>query len=235
MKQYCLFVFIFLMHSCDSKSQSNISKIENETFIKNHRTNLNGKQIVEELDKLNFFNLTQESEVDEEKRVLEESYNEHNFFEGDLRGETLNFVDNRFYFVDGEELFEIGGLVNYLKIVKPVFEKLGLELNYSNGKSIQTDKYWKHTIKLNGREYIAFESNFGKLDWGIAYVNFIKMLNSELSAQKSEERFYPISCKNDGRIVLLTPKQFEFVKKHYPNDEEHPQEIEIWKKENNIK
>jgi hypothetical protein len=223
------------MYSCDSKSQSNISETGNETFIKSHRTNFNGKQIVEELDKLNFFNLTHESEVNEEKRLLEESYNEYNFFEGNLRGETLSFVDNRFYFVDGEELFEIGGLVEYLKIVKPVFAKLNLKLDYSNEKSFQTDKYWKHTIELNGREYIAFNSSFGELDWGIAYVNFIEMLNCELSAQKSEERFYPISCQNDGRIVLLTPKQFEFVKKHYPNDGEHPQEIEIWKKENNIK
>lgn len=146
----------------------------------------------------------------------------------------MSFIDNRFYFVDSEELFEIGGLIKYLEIVKLVFEKLDLKLNYSN-ESIQTDKYCKHTIELNGREYVAFDSNFGKLNWGIAYVNFIKMLNSELSAQKSEERFYPISCQNDGRIVLLTAKQFEFVKKHYPNDGEHPQEIEIWKKENNIK
>lgn len=62
MKQYCLLIFIFLMYSCDSKSQSNTSKTGSETFIKSHRTNFNGRQIVEELDKLNFFNLTQESE-----------------------------------------------------------------------------------------------------------------------------------------------------------------------------
>jgi hypothetical protein len=86
---------------------------------------------------------------------LEKAFDELNFFEGKLRGETLNFVDNRFYSIDSEELFEIGGLTNYLKIVKPTFEKLGLKLNYSNEKSSQTKEYWKHTIELNGKEYVG--------------------------------------------------------------------------------
>jgi hypothetical protein len=221
--------------SCDSKSQNKTPKIENNYVSKNNATKLDGKQIVEELNRLNFFNLTNNSELNEEKNKLEKSYNEINFFEGNLRGETLDFVNNRFYFIDSEELFEIGGLINYLKIVQPTFEKMGLKLNYSNEKSFQTNKYWKHTIELNGKEYVAFENDFGESDWGIAYVKFIEMLNSELKNQNCVDRFYPVSCQNDGKIVLLTQKQFEFVKENYPDDNEHPKELEIWKKENNIK
>ena len=224
-----------MIFACNSKAQNNDLKTEEKTAEKNIKSKLNGKQIVHELEKLNFFNLTDKAELNEEKIELEKAFNELNFFEGKLRGETLNFVDNRFYSIDSEELFEIGGLTNYLKIVKPTFEKLGLKLNYSNEKSSQTKEYWKHTIELNGKEYVAFDNNFGELDWGIAYVKFIEMLNAELEAQKSDERFYPISAQNDGRLVLLTKNQFEFVKENYPNDNEHPKTLEDWKNENGIK
>ena len=224
-----------MIFACNSKAQNNDLKTEEKTAEKNIKSKLNGKQIVHELEKLNFFNLTDKAELNEEKIELEKAFNELNFFEGKLRGETLNFVDNRFYSIDSEELFEIGGLTNYLKIVKPTFEKLGLKLNYSNEKSSQTKEYWKHTIELNGKEYVAFDNNFGELDWGIAYVKFIEMLNADLEAQKSDERFYPISAQNDGRLVLLTKKQFEFVKENYPYDNEHPKTLEDWKNENGIK
>ena len=235
MKQILLLTFSFIIFACNSKAQNNDLKTEEKTAEKNIKSKLNGKQIVHELEKLNFFNLTDKAELNAEKIELEKAFNELNFFEGKLRGETLNFVDNRFYSIDSEELFEIGGLTNYLKIVKPTFEKLGLKLHYSNEKSSQTKEYWKHTIELNGKEYVAFDNNFGELDWGIAYVKFIEMLNAELEAQKSDERFYPISAQNDGRLVLLTKKQFEFVKENYPYDNEHPKTLEDWKNENGIK
>jgi hypothetical protein len=235
MKQFAFLIFSILVLGCNSKAQNNIPKTENKSFEKSNKTKLSGKQIVEELEKLNFFNLTSKSELNAEKLEIEKSYNELNFLEGKSKDESLEFLDNRFYSIDSEELFEIGGLIEYLKIVKPTFEKLGLKLNYSNEKSSQTKEYWKHTIELNGKEYVAFDNNFGELDWGIAYVKFIEMLNAELEAQKSEERFYPISAQNDGRIVLLTKKQFEFVKENYPNDNEHPKTLEDWKNENGIK
>ena len=234
MKKYLYLIFTVLVISCNSKTQNNAQKKEINLIEKNSKTKLKGKQIVQELEKLNFFNLTIKSEIGAEKEELEKTFNELNFFEGKLRGETLEFLNNRFYFIDCEELFEIGGLTNYLKIVKPTFEKLNLSLKYSNEKSNQTEKYWKHTIELNGKEYVAFDNEFGDLDWGIAYVKFIEMLNAELAMQKSEERFYPISAKNDGRIVLLTKKQFEFIKENYPNDNEQPKDLEQWKIENGI-
>ena len=234
MKKYLYLIFTVLVISCNSKTQNNAQKKEINLIEKNSKTKLKGKQIVQELEKLNFFNLTIKSEIGAEKEELEKTFNELNFFEGKLRGETLEFLNNRFYFIDCEELFEIGGLTNYLKIVKPTFEKLNLSLKYSNEKSNQTEKYWKHTIELNGKEYVAFDNEFGDLYWGIAYVKFIEMLNAELAMQKSEERFYPISAKNDGRIVLLTKKQFEFIKENYPNDNEQPKDLEQWKIENGI-
>ncbi|WP_264532453.1 hypothetical protein [Flavobacterium sp. N502540] len=194
------------------------------------KNKIKGKEIVTELIKLNFFNLTDKSDLKAAKVEFEKSYDKLFYFEGTMR-ENLTFTDNRFYFIDSETLFEGGGLIQYLEVVKPLFDKLNLKLDVSDEFSSQTEKHWRHTIKLNGKEYVAFDNDFDGNDWGIAFVNFIEMLNNVLRFQNSKEQFYPISSGNDGRIVLLTLEQFEFVTSHYPNNNEHPRTIKDWKKD----
>lgn len=213
------FVFNLRAQNKDNKAV-NISK---------DKSKFSGKEIVSELSKLDFFNLTDKSDLKRTKAEFEKSYNELSFFEG-LMKEDLVFTDNRFYFIDSETLFEGGGLIQYLETVKISFEKLNLKLFISDEYNNQTEKHWKHTIKLNGKEYVAYDRDFGENDWGISYINFIEMLNSELKLQNSKEQFYPISSGNDGRMVLLTEKQFEFVQINYPNNNEHPKKISDWKK-----
>ena len=190
---------------------------------------LTGKQIIEGLDKRHFFDLTDTADLIKTKKGFEDSYSKHNFFEGTLRDDSLVFTDNRFYFIDCEDLFEVGGLTGYLDVVKVSFEKLNLKLEYSNETSNQTDIYWSHKINLNGRQYIAYENNFNDYDWGIAFINFIEMLNDQLVKQGSNELFYPINGGNGGRMVLLTPEQFQFVQANFPNDENLPKILNEWK------
>jgi hypothetical protein len=52
---------------------------------------------------------------------------------------------------------------------------------------------------------------------------------------KSDERFYPVIASEDGRIVLLNSHLAKFVKDIYPNDNEHPKDLEEWMKENKLK
>ena len=213
---------------CHSKNDAS-SRIRNENPKKVIHKKLNGREIVSELESLGYFNLTDSSELEEVKADFEKSYNDFNFFQGPTREETLVFMDNRYHWVDCEELYEMGGLIEYLEQVKPTFEKLGLKLDYSNEKVEQGGDGWKHTIDLNGVEYTAFEGQFSDVDWGIAYVNFIEMLNTELRKQNSSELFYPINCGNDGMFVLLTPKQLDFIIQNYPNNQEHPTTMSAWK------
>lgn len=194
----------------------------------NYIKKLSGKEIVSELNRLNFFNLTDKKDLKITKDDFEKSYDELSFFEGHMR-DDLSFTDNRFYFIDSETLFEGEGLIQYLETVKISFDKLNLKLLISDEFEDQTDKHLLHKIKLNGKEYIAFNNDFGSYDWTIAYLDFIEMLNDQLKIQGTDEQFYPISSGNDGRIVLLTKKQFEFVKMNYPTDKEHPKEIIDWK------
>ncbi|NER14987.1 hypothetical protein GWK08_16145 [Leptobacterium flavescens] len=234
MKHIFLIIFIFVFLGCDSKNGNASSKIWNENPKKEVKKKLSGKEIAVELEKLDYFNLTDESELDVVKTGFEKSYTDLNFFQGPMREETFSFMDYRYHWVDCEELFEIGGLIKYLNQIKPTFEKLGLELEFGNEKSEQSENSWKHTIELNGIEYIAFDGQFSDLDWGIAYINFIEMLNAELRRQNSNEQFYPINCGNDGMFVLLTLKQLNFINWNYPIDDEHPTTLSAWKAKNGL-
>ncbi|HEX8014425.1 MAG TPA: hypothetical protein VF465_04265, partial [Flavobacterium sp.] len=111
MNKTLLLLFSFLFLSCNSKSQNNIAEKEPEKQQKTAKHKLTGKQIIVELEKLNFFNLTEKKDLKEAKAEFEKSYNELNFFEGKMEGESVIFTDNRFYFIDTETLFEGGGLI----------------------------------------------------------------------------------------------------------------------------
>lgn len=225
MESVTILVISLLFFAFNLKAQNKNNKRKDFSNDK-----LTSKEIVAELSKLGFFNLTDKSDLKRTKAEFEKSYNELSFFEGVMK-EDLIFTDNRFYFIDSETLFEGGGLIQYLETVKLSFDKLNLKLIFSDEYSNQTEKHWRHTIKLNGKEYIAYDDDFGEKDWGISFINFIEMLNSELKLQNSKEQFYPISSGNDGRMVLLTNEQFEFVKANYPNNNEHPKTISDWKKD----
>ena len=234
LRQLFLIIILCTFWACNSKKDSAVSKIKNSNPKKVIQKKLSGEAVVSELEKLGYFSLTNESELETVKANFQKAYTDLNFFQGPMRGETLNFMDNRYHWVDCEELFEIGGLTEYLNQVKPTFDNLGLELKFENEKSEQDQNSWKHTIEINGIEYIAFDGQFSDLDWGIAYVNFIEMLNAELRRQNSDEQFYPINCGNDGMFVLLTPMQFDFVDQNYPDDNEHPTTMSSWKIKNGL-
>ena len=234
MRKIIFLAFLTTVISCNSKNGNASSKIRNENPTIEVQKKLNGKEIVNGLEKLEYFRLTDSLELQEVKADYEKSYTDLKFFQGPMRGETLNFMDNRYHWVDCEELFEIGGLTVYLKQVQTTFEKLGLKLEYANEKSEQDQNSWKHTIELNEIEYVAFNGQFSDLDWGIAYVNFIEMLNSELRRQNSDEQFYPVNSKNDGMFVLLTPKQLDFVMRNYSVENENPTIMSTWKSINGL-
>ncbi|MGB2758759.1 MAG: hypothetical protein WBC58_02285, partial [Maribacter stanieri] len=168
MKHLLFLVLISTFLGCNSKKNDASSKILNPNPKKEVFKKLDGKQIVDGLDKLDYFKLTDSIELDTVKADFEKSYKDLNFFQGPMRGETLDFMDNRYFWVDCEELFEIGGLTEYLGQVQRTFKKLGLKLEFDNEKSWQDDISWKHTIELNGNEYVAYDGQFSNNDWGIA-------------------------------------------------------------------
>ncbi|WP_172281757.1 hypothetical protein [Chryseobacterium sp. LAM-KRS1] len=215
MKKTIISLFAILLLGCNSKGQEN-------------KVRLTGDQVIIELENLHFFGLTEKEDLEESKANFKDSYERLHFFEGKERDDSTTFTDNRFYSIDCEVLFESEGLIEYLEIVRKAFDKLGLELKVSDEFSKQNKKHWLHKIKLNGKEYIAYDNDFGMYDWDISVVNFIRMLNDQLSMQNAGEKFYPIRSGNDGMMVLLTKEQFDFVRANYPNDKDHPKELSEW-------
>lgn len=226
---YLIFAVLLIILGCRSNSEKASSKIRNENPEPIKVEILKGKEFIRELEKLGYFKLTEPDKVNEVKSDLLETLDEHNFFLTKTEDESLIYLDNRFYFVDSEELFEIGGLKEYLQLVNPSFEKLGLQFDFEKEVSLDDGDYWKHTIEINGREYIAFDGPFDDDVWKLAYANFIEMLNSELSIQGSNEKFYVIRSGNDGSIVMLTYQQFALINNSYPGTRDMPIELNDWK------
>lgn len=214
-------IFGLMLFSCNSSGQKGQSDSKSDKVPVD--------TVIQQLIQADLFKITDSEYLDSAKQNLIDSYVKYDYFGGYTYPDSLRYVDYRFYFVDSEELFEIGGLTEYLDLVKPTFEKLGLKFEYKNEQSIDKENFWKHTIEVNEKEYIAFEGKMNSYDlWDKAYLNFIELLNDQLKMQGSEEQFYPIRSANDGMIVMLTNRQFEIVKKYYPNDNDHPKSIDNW-------
>ncbi|PXV68923.1 hypothetical protein CLV62_101189 [Dysgonomonas alginatilytica] len=222
-----ILIIIFLSGLISCYSQYNRDEIRNPE-------NKEGRFIIEELDRAGFFNITDLVELDRAKLEMIQSYDKLRYFGARFYDNSLLSVDNRFYNIDTEDLFEPGGLIQYLNHVENTFSRLnlifeyGCEVEYEELQKKNPD-YWKHTIKINEKEYVAFEGKIDEKSWGIAFINFANMLNDQLKLQGSKEQVYLIYECNDGQIVFLTDEMYNLVKKYYPNDRDRPRSVEEWK------
>ena len=227
MKIHHLFFLLYITGHLISCNAQEKKKTTDETPI------VTGKEVIGQLESASFFNITDEDKIGEAKTDMISSYDKHDYFGGFTYTDSLAYVDHRFYFVDQEELFEIGGLTKYLNDVKTTFNLLGLKLEFTNENNHEESfkgNFWEHTIELNGNEYTAFKGEIGVSSWGIAMVNFAIMLNDQLKLQNSDEQVYLIYSGNDGMLVFLTPQMFVVVEKNYPDEYNRPMTVQQWKK-----
>ncbi|WP_341840478.1 hypothetical protein [Chitinophaga caseinilytica] len=190
------------------------------------KSELNGKMIVDSLDAMGYFRFTHPSVLDSLKKEIETAYDEYGILSSTYDEQTTFRPHcNRLYSCDGETLYETGGLEEMLKDVKPTFDQLHVPLQWA-------DEYWAddatlHTIVLNGKKYEAFKGDpQDSYCWGYATRNFVNILNDQLALHNAEDRVYPIMYGNDGRIVFLTPSQFDFIQRHFRA--EMPRTVESW-------
>lgn len=234
MKFYKLiFLILMIISFITCKTQEDKTK----KIVKKSKTD--GLIVIGKLEELGFFNLTDKHKIEEVKKNMISSYEIHNYFGGITYEESLEYIDHRFHNIDQEELFELGGLIINLEKVKKTFTLMNLKLEYSNENNYEElsnsqNNYWKHTINLNQKEYIAFEGEMND-SWGNAMINFVTMLNDQLILQNSKEKIYLIYSGNDGMLVFLTPEMFEIVEQYYPNDYNRPMSVEQWVKFNKVK
>ena len=188
---------------------------------------MTGRMVVDTLSDIGYFKYTDKQNLDTLKKEIADIYD---------RGKVLTTINyekrpyapfcKRLYYCDGETLFEIGGVVDYLKDIKPTFEEFGIPLVWSN--DYFSDDATEHTIIINDKKYVAFKGDPNDpRAWGVATKNFVEIINDQLSIHNSDERIYPILFNNDGRIVFLTKPQYDFIFKHF-DKKESPMEVSLW-------
>ena len=190
-------------------------------------TSMNGQNVIDTLTALGYFKYTAPENLDTLKNEMKNIYDQYKVLT------TINYEKppfepfcRRLYVCDGETLFELGGVVDYLKDIKPTFDKLNIPLNWKD--DYFSDDATEHTIVINNKKYIAFKGDPDDPQaWGIATKNFVEMINDQLAINNSDERVHPILFNNDGRIIFLTKPQYDFIYEHF-DKRERPMEINLW-------
>ncbi len=188
---------------------------------------ISGQRFVDSLNELGYFKYTDTNNLDTLKKEIEDVFD---------RAKVLStaYIEKppfqpfcyRLYSCDGETLFEVGGVEEYLKDIKPTFDKLNIPLQWRD--DYFSEDATEHSIVINDKKYFPFKGNPNDLKtWGLATKNFVEIINDQLSIHKSNERVYPILFNNDGHIIFLTDKQYQFVSK-YLNKIERPMEVNLW-------
>jgi len=84
MKPIFLILMLSIFWACNSKKENAFSKTKNPNPEKAAPKKISGKEVITELEKLGYFNLTSESELATVKADFEKAYSDLNFFQGPL-------------------------------------------------------------------------------------------------------------------------------------------------------
>jgi hypothetical protein len=190
---------------------------------------ITGESFVAGLLELGYFKYADEKDIDSLKQNMMEGFNPANELVSIWDDKTAVPKDYRYYFCDGEDLYEEGGFTDMLAALKPTFDKIGFRLTINEHHEVWDDnnKWLDHTITLNGTRYTIFK-HFKEIGWGEAAQRFAEILNSELEQQHKEERVYLVSGGNDGRLIFLTERQFNYIDNIYINNKWKPLRIKDW-------
>ncbi|HEV2478453.1 MAG TPA: hypothetical protein VGS79_02265 [Puia sp.] len=174
---------------------------------------MNGKQFTDQLDQLGYFSYTPQDTLDEAKRSLARCFDEGNvFMVGTSHEPPFLSFDGRFYNCgDGEGLYEAGGVPDMLEEMRPVFEKAGFKLDYSNDEYTQTG----HTIIVNSKAYVMAAGSI--LMWGETFLKYAEMINEELKLQGIDEQLYLLDYDDSSYMVFLTEEQGDFLRETLPD------------------
>ena len=217
-----LAVLIFLF-SKDKKKNEPLAIVPSEKAV----SILTGQMVVDTLNVLGYFKYTDAQNIDTLKKEIAIIYNKYKVLT------TVSYTMppfepfcRRLYTCDGETLFEFGGIIDYLKDIKPTFDKLNIPLQWND--DLYSEDATEHSIIINNKKYFAFKGNPNDpRAWGIATKNFVEIINDQLHMHHSDESVYPILFNNDGRIIFLTRSQYDFIFAYF-DKKESPMEINLW-------
>lgn len=189
------------------------------------------EKFVKQLEELGYFKYANHSDVNNLKANFIKEFDSEAELISIWDDNTNLSKDFRYYFCDGEEVYEQGGIIGLLKDLKPVFDKMNFKCDITNHfeEWDEKNKWLNHKITINETEYIIFK-NFTDYGWGEAPFRIAQILNIELQKQNINEQIYLVNGGNDGRLALLSKAQYELIYKTYKDKNWKPLEIQEWAK-----
>lgn len=223
------FAMIFgLFFSCASSNKNSSNTSDEDRSV-------SADSFVNKLTDLGYFKYADLSDIDSLKKNLKDNFDTDYELVSIWDDKSGLPKDYRYYFCDGETLFELGGFDFYLNEFRPTYDKIGLKMEVSKcHETGDSNNGLDYSISINGKDYIIFEK-FKGVGWGEAAVRLAEILNDQLQIQNKDERVYLVNGGNDGRIIFLTKKQFDFIDKVYKNNNWKPLTIDRWCKVMNLK
>jgi len=217
--------------ACNDKSTTNNTSVTTPAVPV-----IDGKEFVTNLEKLGYFKYANPKDLDSLKANMIDMYDPTNELVTIWDDKTLTPKDYRLYWCDSEALFEAGGFMQMLDQLQPTFHKIRLELTVARHiEEWDSKNNWlNHSVTINGTNYTIFK-NFSGTGWGEAVQTFADILNNELRLQNKEERIYLIHGGNDGRIIFLSPTQFNYIDSIYSNKEWKPLKVNDWCREMDVR
>jgi hypothetical protein len=187
------------------------------------------EKFVQQLDELRYFKYTDKSDIDSLKETFIKEFDPTAELTSIWDDKTHLPKDFRYYFCDGEEVYEQGGILGLLKDLNPVFTKMNFKCEITNHFEEWDEKnnWLNHKITINGTEYIILK-NYKDYGWGEAPFRIAQILNKELTKQNIDEQIYLVNGGNDGRLALLSKGQYELIFKTYKDKNWKPLEIHEW-------
>ncbi|MCK8481661.1 DUF2004 domain-containing protein [Psychroserpens algicola] len=197
---------------------------------------VSAEEFIDTLDSLGYYKYADKVQVDILKKDQSAYFDPEATLTTIWDDDTGIPLDYRYYFCDGETVFEQGGITDLLQQIQPTLDKIGLTISTSNHTEAWDDdnKWLNHSITVNGTEYEIFK-NFKGYGWGEAVMRFAQIINTEAKKQGVEEQIYLISGGNDGGLVFLTESLYDYIYDIYSDDQWKPLAVKEWAKVNKIK
>jgi len=119
----------------------------------------------------------------------------------------------------GDDMYQ-GNFKSYLEDIKLILDKRNLRFDLGDedlfwGEKTQTNHYFKHTIQINGTEYIIFEGNLEdrSINHPQIYVErTLEVLNSELAKQDSLEKFVLLTHQEHVYYIMGTTEIIKTIR-----------------------
>ncbi|NRD19471.1 hypothetical protein HNV08_05380 [Winogradskyella eckloniae] len=203
-------------------------------FIQNNNTpkpiqKVSATEFVTTLEKLGYYKYAEASTIDSLKNDLIKNYDPTNEFVTIWNEDSGVPLDYRYYWCDGETVFEAGGFIALLEQVQPTLHKIGLKIHVTNHfeEWDQKNEWLNHRITINGAEYVIFK-NFKDYGWAEAVMRFAQIINQEAKNQGVEDLVYLASAGNDGRLIFLNQALYNYIYSVYTNQNLKPLEVNEW-------